>query len=108
MIREGGQLGVRARAHVVNGDKLMSCRCQNDEITLEERKMAKNELRLRPYANREGDRSCCSLKVVKCCVLLFNSILLVSETKMIGGIAGQDTCLQFSWLSSQIVNVWSF
>ena len=48
--------------------------------------MAKNELtRLSVSgsgANREGDshkgKSCCSVKVVKCCVLLFNSVLLVS------------------------------
>ena len=47
--------------------------------------MAKNELiRLSVSgANREGDshkgKSCCSVKVVKCCVLLFNSVLLVSD-----------------------------
>ena len=45
--------------------------------------MGENELRrsCRSDANRVGERSrrsCCSLKVVKCCVLLFNSILLVS------------------------------
>ena len=40
--------------------------------------MAKNE----SDANnrKKGDsRSCCSLKVIKCCVLLFNTILLVSD-----------------------------
>ena len=47
--------------------------------------MAKNELirlSVSGGANREGDshkgKSCCSVKVVKCCVLLFNSVLLVS------------------------------
>ena len=51
--------------------------------------MAKNELtRLPSGAIREGDRhkgkSCCSVKVVKCCVLLFNSVLLVSDRVKLG------------------------
>ena len=63
---------------VVNGDKLMSER-QN----YTEGKMARNELRLlRSDANHSPKRekgSCCSAKVLKCCVLLFNAILLVSD-----------------------------
>ena len=67
---------------VVNGDKLMS---EPERQNYTEGKMARNELRLlrsdanhRPSLKREKG-SCCSAKVLKCCVLLFNAILLVSD-----------------------------
>ena len=80
MIRASQDSSERERGgrRVVNGDKLM---LQRRNYT--EGKMARNELRLlrsdaSPSLKRENGR-CCSIKVLKCCVLLFNAILLVSD-----------------------------